>query len=491
MKKNKIVYGLLIVVLMFSWLWFFRYVEDGNVENLAYSTAKPFLRAIKYTEAGEAVLLNSKGEEISRIFDEINETDLEAGLKYIRFKEDGFTGYLDGETGQVKLEAVYEEAQQMEDIAVVGDTENKWFINKSGEKLSDVFSDIDYYVGAEYAFVKREERWGMIRTVDFESKVAFEFDSFSGVFEVDDQTMVSGIRGGNAVILRLEDNQMVEIPSCKEISPMYLGYFYIVTNEQNEQGIVNMFGQFLVPFGTYQQMDFTGEGYYISVKNNDAYGVLFCDVLQSMVYEIVPTEYENEVVLSSLGNAMVEKDDVYGVCSISGFEALPYQTVRPFVNDRAAFLTDDGWGFLNEELEVIVSPQYKSVSDFVGNYAVAEDESSSYVIDRSGNVVYRAVDSIEKIQDNLIITKGNTYYSILKIEKEGEAYLVEILYDNVLDFDSLDFDSYYSALFYDQEDGNVWTLMDATRSGFQLVVKVGEAQKVTRLYVVDSKYGTW
>ena len=114
------------------------------------------------------------------------------------------------------------------------------------------------------------------------------------------------------------------------------------------------------------------------------------------------------------------------------------------------------------------------------------------MVDKEGEIVYRAVDEIKSVTNDYIICNGDNDYSLYQIKKDGQngAYTVETLYDDILQLDSLDLHSYYSALFENQDKGNVWMLMSARKYDDPVIAQVWDAKYVTRLYHIGEEEDT-
>lgn len=73
-----------------------------------------------------------------------------------------------------------------------------------------------------------------------------------------------------------------------------------------------------------------------------------------------------------------------------GFEICdlaPYRNTLPFAEGLIGVETEDGWGFIDCDGEIVIRPQYRWVSKFTESRAEVESDSGMGLIDRSGRYI--------------------------------------------------------------------------------------------------------
>ncbi len=113
-------------------------------------------------------------------------------------------------------------------------------------------------------------------------------------------------------------------------------------------------------------------------------------------------------------------------------------------------------GYLNETLNVILSPQYDSGSNFSDGYAVVELDEKSYVIDVHGNILYSTnSNNMHYLGDSLFTMQGNHFsnfdglYQIVNIDSKRiiAERLAEVDWERARDSSAI------SVLYYDSDIG--------------------------------------
>lgn len=109
----------------------------------------------------------------------------------------------------------------------------------------------------------------------------------------------------------------------------------------------------------------------------------------------------------SEGLISVDKEGKWGVIDKQGNTVIPFKDNSPvgsFHNGLASFASGEKHGFINSSGEVVISPQYDIVDDFMEGYAiVANDNPAS----QDGDYLYGAIDT----QGNLIVPIQYNYMS--------------------------------------------------------------------------------
>lgn len=488
-RWGRIIGSLAVIGLATAWILTVNWLQKNVEPVYQFTEMENIFRAIKTTENG-MTLVNAVGAELSGYYDTIEKADLEAGLVYLRYTIDGKTGYLNCETGDIMIPAQYKYAagfQESAGCALVGDGNEKWYIDSNGRTVSEKYEDACPFEHQEtLAKVKKDGYWGII-SARFNYVLPCEFDSLGSIPDV--SSLMTGIRDGAAVVIRTEEQKFTELPYCG-ISDFHADDSYCyVTDKDGKMAIADWRGE-LLSDTLYDEIATPSNG-VIAVKQNEKYGAVGVDSINNHYYEMVPPIYSQLLKFNDEGYALAEKDGSWGLVDLHGNwkELVGVDTVREYVSGMAAVHTEEGWGFVNSIGQMVVVPQYEIVTDFTTNMSVGSDENGKTVFDKDGKEVFHTIkDEIVRIvSGQYMVVKNGDFRRILRIgvDQDGKYQTIQVLNDVLtFDLDEKDgFDGYYSVCKLDENKTPVWNIMHGTYE----ISEISECSDCTRPHEIMQK----
>ncbi|MBE7031118.1 MAG: hypothetical protein E7409_06810 [Ruminococcaceae bacterium] len=143
--------------------------------------------------------------------------------------------------------------------------------------------------------------------------------------------------------------------------------YAMVRNSQYQEGAIDQYGNFTIPFGRYECVGsgFVGNGRIIYVENGGLMGL--ADITAGE--ELLPCQYE----FSILGSA---------------YELYDYNLEKYFDEEGLLPLGKNGkWGFVNRQMQVVIPFQYDHANEFSDGYALVRKGNRQYIINRNGDTV--------------------------------------------------------------------------------------------------------
>lgn len=261
----------------------------------------------------------------------------------------------------------------------------------------------------------KDDKWGYIdkqgnTVIDYKFDAAMPFSDGLGMVLEDEKTGYVD-KDGNIVIECKYDNAGEE-GFQNGVARVY---------QDDEWGVIDKEGNTIVPFGKYYRIE--------AFKNGIA-----------KVKSEVSRTYTSETgYIDTQGNEIVEMSlDNLGLGYFN--EGLALKSTAKY-NDTSSSISDTKYGYVDENLDVVIEQKYKKASDFSeGLAAVSEDGENIGFIDTKGNLVidyqfknampfkngYAIVSNGEKC--GVIDTKGNLVvdyqYGYISSFSEGLAAFV-------------------------------------------------------------------
>lgn len=392
------------------------------------SRACPNERAVLYIN-DKAVLVNGNGEYLSEMY--CNITDFGINQRYLRYyDEDGLVGYLDAVTGDVIVEAQYQEAKESEnigyEIALVGDGRQWWYINvENGRAVSEKYDEAYCFSEAQgfYARVVQDNKWFIIDR-EFK-KVVSGFDSITEINPI--RFKAAGQKGKEGFLIDLQEEGK---PLIKKILNQYtLGEYkegYIIIKDKAEKyGVwVEKTGVAIEP--SYDEIsgfaEYIGDNpaYLISqCKKDGKYGKLLLKN-HSEVIEIIQPIYEEPLVFSTEGIAAAKLNGTYGFVDLFShtFLETSYKHLGTFYWDYIVGVNKNGTlAVIDKKGMSFCCEGFKEIKNFQDHFAIVIDIDNKYGIITPGDQI------VECEYDSIINIENTGYYFIEKGSKKQIIYL--------------------------------------------------------------------
>lgn len=220
----------------------------------------------------------------------------------------------------------------------------------------------------------------------------------------------------------------------------------VVTNQQNEDAVVDSQNRLLVPFGTYTDIfshnAFGQDGkLLLNVRTQDRKD----GVIDRNGKTVVPPQYDNIRMPEQADEPIVivkdsEDGERYGLSDQTGKLLLEarYYWIGRFSEGLALYSADPlrkygeknlhaRFGYLDMQGNTVIAPQFADAFDFSAGVAWAQhpDNSDWLLIDRTGKTLMRLPYAYQNIDNfdtsNLAIAKKNHLFGL--INKRGESVL--------------------------------------------------------------------
>lgn len=316
--------------------------------------------------------------------------------------------------GKVILEAEYNEVDRVTEIS---DNENAYLVAfKNGQAgllknkkyiLQHQYEDIEYNKNNKLFTVQKASRQGI---VDLEGKQIIETE-YDNIFI--SQDLIIAEKDGESYTFDINGNKQDSEVNNELIKTENENYF--ISIEDNEKyGVLNKNNEKIID-NNYQYIEYVFGDLFIATKNGksgviDATGNtkinLEYDVVQRLentniiqaikIKENVTKLYnKNLEEVSSLKNAVVyNKNNYIKVVSDTDMQYLDKEgniiSSKEILeqNNIYAFKKDEKWGFVDKEGNIIIEPKYDMVTEFNSyGFAGIKQGNKWGVIDTTGNIV--------------------------------------------------------------------------------------------------------
>ena len=170
---------------------------------------------------------------------------------------------------------------------------------------------------------------------------------------------------------------------------------FIATSDGEKWGIVNSRGKTVVPFiceEDYSDMLVFSEGiaafcadeeesiYRIFSIDGEELGSFYCD------FTYTPEYFSDGLLLIALSEDEFGYVDRTGTVVIPASNELDY--FSSFSEGLAAVISDNGYGYIGTDGNIVIDTMYDSVSDFYNQFAVVVEDSKEKYINHAGEVIY-------------------------------------------------------------------------------------------------------
>lgn len=93
-----------------------------------------------------------------------------------------------------------------------------------------------------------------------------------------------------------------------------------------------------------------------------------------------------------------------------------FESAKKFIGieSMAAVKLEGKWGFVNQDIEIVIEPQFENARSFIRDRAVIKKDSNYFLIDRSGLIKSSPYDSIMRFRNDFIVIKDSLFGLINK-----------------------------------------------------------------------------
>jgi len=180
----------------------------------------------------------------------------------------------------------------------------------------------------------------------------------------------------------LIDFEGKEIIGCKydEITSLNGVKNQFIVKEADNIGLINEKGQTIIPI-QYKKITTFKEGYtneYIITNENNQYGIISTS---GMV--LVEPKYEDVKYLNSSENFALKEDGVWKLYNISSKSFTidgGYDDIIEIKNDNVTIVKDGKYGIINSNKDEIISPQYEDLKFTFSIYYIAKKDGKYGII---------------------------------------------------------------------------------------------------------------
>ena len=321
-------------------------------------------------------------------------------------------GFIDM-SGQIVIEPSYDEVDKPAEGLVAVRRGRQWgFINATGEVIIEPqYDEVKNFTSTAMCEVKRDGRWGVIDTEgnwilkpNFD-RVNVREDLIE--FETDD-TIGFADDTGDVVI---QDLDSITPLSTDSVGRPAGGPYAFRSDDKwgilsSEGEVVQepIFEHFVPPHGI-QSCDPAPVATGYSVFRKDGYRAIFHEgefITRFRFTEIRsrrPMEYSGVIQMI----ARDDEEEGWGLYDVKKGEYIvppgQYDDVDYLIEDRIQMQQAGKYGFLNEDGQLVIEPQYYDATSFTNEVAVVRSGSKLHVIDRKGKDVVEPVEIEPEEQD--------------------------------------------------------------------------------------------
>ncbi|MCA0429679.1 MAG: WG repeat-containing protein [Bacteroidetes bacterium] len=396
--------------------------------------------------------------------------ELELNTKvYLPFKQNDYFGYIDT-TSKIVIEPIYDNATDFnEGLAVVNKNDSVFFIDKNNKnKFNRVFDDA-YSFKNGYTVVKEKNKFYFINRLG--QKVS---DLFNDVNEVSNDLYVAK-KDSLYGALNLFGKTQIDF-QFQKLGDFINGYAYFINNNKygiitkqgetlisnlnwvsniNEDsvfiiknnhfyGIINQFGHTLLE-AKYDLITYIKNGFYIIVKN-DKYG--FYNAHNKCFNTEIAFDFlkEKETDYYSNGKGFkLIKNNTQAIIDVNGKIGIDfgiYDEIYFAENNLIKVKRKQKYGFVDRKLNLVIPYKYEKANDFKDSTTVVSYKNKNCIIDLSGKELYCSDFLIKKINNEhyfiesnpleILSNKGVDLYNNIESIQKVNNFLLILFKNNTL-----------------------------------------------------------
>jgi hypothetical protein len=333
---------------------------------------------------------------IKPIYD--NATDFYEGLAIVSKNDSVF--FID-KNNKNKFNRVFEDAYIFKNgVSVVKEKNKFYFINRLGQKISDLFDDVNE-VSNDLYVAKKDSLYGALNLFG-KTQIDFQFqklgDFINGyAYYVNNNKYGIITKNGETIISNLN-----WVSNLNEDSVFIIKYDHFY-------GILNQFGHTLLE-ANYDLITYIKNGFYLIVKN-DKYGFYNAHnkcFNTEIVFDYLK-EKETEYYSNGKGFKLI-KNNTQAIADVNGKIGIDfgvYDEIYFAENNLIKVKRKQKYGFVDRKLNQIISYKYEKANDFKDSTTIVSYKNKNCIIDINGKEIYCSDFVIKKINNELYLIESN------------------------------------------------------------------------------------
>lgn len=374
--------------------------------------------------------------------------------------QNGKYGYLN-KKGQWIIQPQYDEAENFHDgIAVVILNQKPMMIDRNGEIISKDFDEINDFSNG-LAVVKKGNRFGAINRLG-KTIISFEYEKLTDFINNHAVFYLNGMAG------IIDKNNF---PKIKAQYDWIEGFSPQIRAKKNGFfGLIGVNEEVIFPF-EFDRIERVDADIFLLVKDGNygfghRTGCLLTQINNPYDNQLLVTDlYSSPGNNSSIQYMKITRGDEIGIIDQNGkwvVDPGEFDEVSPPHSDLIRVLIDDFYTFYDLNARKSFKQKFDEAENFHGRFAVVEKKGKSYILDKSGNIVFSEVcESIERLNTENMA-------DLFLISKNGlKGLLDENLRWKILpEFQEISFDNpeYFvltkenkKMVFYTKENKMIWS----------------------------------
>ncbi len=333
---------------------------------------------------------------IQPMFD--NATDFFEGLATVS-KNDSV--YFIDKNNKNKFNRIFEDAYTFKNGVTVIKEQNKfYFINRLGQKISDQFEDVNEASNDLYV-VKKDSLYGALNLYG-KTQIEFQFQKLGDFI--------------NGYAYFIKNNKYGVISKHGEIIVNNLNWVsninedsVFIIKKEHSFGIINHLGQSLLETN-YDFITYVKNGFYIIVKN-DKYG--FYNAQNKCFNTEIAYDYykekENNYYSNGKGFKLI-KNNSQAIADVNGKISIDfgiYDEIYFAENNLIKVKRKQKYGFVDRKLNLVIPYKYDKASDFKDSTTIVTYKNKNCIIDINGKELYCSDFLIKKINNDFYLIESN------------------------------------------------------------------------------------
>lgn len=431
---------------------------ESNIQSVQTYDTNNFVGIWK--ENGDIDIITSKsGYDICE--GNIYQEDINSGLYYARFEEGGKIGIINLVTGEIEVDAIYDEIQ-------------------------------DYNEDTEYLQVCLDNKWGCLDMNFYADAILpCEYDYINPVMK--NATYIAAVQDNTVIIMDMLGTEQMQLPYVNISEGYFENTVCVVEDKEGYKLLFNVDTGEVLDFNKYSEIYVSESGYIIvQAVDSHMYGVLGYDNESGLVYIILEPSIVSMPIISSDGVIfMNEQEQLKSYCRAYGWNTLSnVDDVLESYGEIIEVEKEGYLGFMDGVGNLLIEPcymetKYESEYGYLIGY---KENGSSDLLDLEGNIVVESDAKIcQVISESYVLCENAEGYLLYGISKQKDEYDITVIESNMTDIIILNGTSMEQEYCVKQEiDGiDTWSIKKNGEEVFQFendIVEDGEIFLVKDYY---------